>query len=288
MNGIILLHKPPGITSFQALGAVKKKTGTRKVGHAGTLDKFASGLLIVAVGKYTRLLSLFMVEEKEYVADALFGIGTDTLDPEGRQIAAGNVPERIRIENILPEFRGDIRQRPPEYSAVHVNGVRAWRAARKGVAVRPEPRPVHVSVLNLEGYAAPHAVLRIVCSRGTYVRALIRDIAAGMGTCAHLSRLTRVRIGRFTLAEAVSPDDYDPARHLLKAEHVLGRLCGITLVRVLPGWESHVRSGRALRGECFSGQPGQGLNAVLNSHGELIAVVDRGKKNMRYMMVVPE
>jgi tRNA pseudouridine55 synthase len=288
LNGIMFLAKPPGITSFQALGALKKKLETGKVGHAGTLDKFATGLLIAAAGNCTRLLPFFMAEEKEYLAQVVFGTGTDTLDPEGAPTTDGPVPARDEVERVLQGFRGEIMQRPPEYSAVHVNGVRAWRAARQGVAVNPPPRPVRVSSLILEDYTPPRAVLRVVCSRGTYIRALARDMAAVLGTCAHLGALERQRIGRFTLGEAVAPDDFDPDRHLLAAGAVVGRLTGITMANIAADRESDLRSGKGPDDRFFTRPLAPGLNAALDGDGRLVAVVNREAGCARYMMVLPE
>ena len=288
MNGIILFSKPAGITSFQALGTLKKNLNTGRVGHAGTLDKFASGLLIAAAGTATRLVRFFTAEDKEYLAEAVFGAGTSTLDPEGEVTATGPVPSAGDLERVLCGFRGEIRQRPPEYSAVHVNGERAWRAARRGETVVIKERPVRISALVLEAYHPPRARLRIACSSGTYIRALARDIAAALGTCAHLSALERVRIGAFTLAEAVSPSDFDPLRHLIPPGRIMARLSGMQLVRVLPGCEEHLRSGRTLTDGLFERPPGRGIHAVLDQGESLVAVIDRRDDRLEYIMVVPE
>jgi tRNA pseudouridine55 synthase len=169
-----------------------------------------------------------------------------------------------------------------------VGGVRAWRAARQGKAVRPAARAVTVSSLELEEYRPPHATLKIVCSRGTYIRALARDIAQMLGTCAHLAALTRLRIGDFTLPEAVSPDEFNPDRHLLSAAETMERLSGMGTVVAVPGREGHLRCGRALEEDLFLSPPSAGLNAVLDGEGTLVAVVDRRGENMSYVMVSPE
>ncbi len=288
MNGIILFAKPAGVTSFQALGTLKKKLNTGRVGHAGTLDKFASGLLIAAAGTATRLVRFFTAQDKEYLAEAVFGAGTATLDPEGEVTATGPVPAADDLERVLSGFRGEIRQRPPEYSAVHVNGERAWRAARRGETVVIKERPVRISSLVLEAYRPPRARLRITCSSGTYIRALARDIAAALGTCAHLAGLERVRIGAFTLAEAVSPADFDPLRHLIPPGRIMARLSGVQVTRVLPGREEHLRTGRALTDGLFDSPPGPGIHAVLDQGESLVAVIDRRDDRLEYVMVVPE
>ncbi|MBN2351177.1 MAG: tRNA pseudouridine(55) synthase TruB [Spirochaetales bacterium] len=287
MNGIVLLNKPPGITSFQALGAVKRKTGTTKVGHAGTLDRFARGLLVAAVGNFTRLMGLFTSQGKEYRAVAVFGQGTDTLDPEGAPSGTGPVPERNEIEGILGRFRGVIRQRPPEYSAVSVGGVRAYRAARAGRIVELDEREVLIDELVLEDYVPPRATLRVACSKGTYIRALARDIASALDTCAHLEELARIRIGGFRVEEAVAPDDFEPARHLIGAEELVRRGCGLARAALRPGLEAHILSGKTLSDGLFeTPPPAAGWNAVFGEDGRLLAVVERRDHRLAYVMVL--
>jgi tRNA pseudouridine55 synthase len=207
-EGIILLDKPPGQTSFQSLGFLKRCLGTRRIGHAGTLDKFAEGLLIVLAGRMTRLCPLAMSLDKEYAAVITFGRGTDTLDPEGEVTAEGPIPSREDLEAVLPEFLGTLSQVPPVYSAVHVNGRRASEAARRGETVTLTPRTVRIDRLDLTEYRPPDAHLRISCTKGTYIRSLARDIAARLGTCAHVSRLRRTRIGGFSVDDAHVPDEF--------------------------------------------------------------------------------
>jgi tRNA pseudouridine55 synthase len=288
MNGIILLHKPAGITSFQALGAVKRKLATGKVGHAGTLDRFAAGLLIAAVGKFTRLIRLFTAEEKEYRATVVFGKGTDTLDPEGEPTGTGPVPARSELEAALPGFRGVIRQRPPVFSAVRVAGVRAHRYARQGRAPELAEREVRIETLRLEEYRPPRAVIGVVCSKGTYIRALARDIAVALGTQAHLETLVRTRIGQFTLAEAVSPDEFDPARDLLGPDAFVGRIAGLGRVSLVPGKKGHILAGRKLEPALFRPPPDPGWNAVFDPAGDLLAIVDRQEGKISYVMVLKD
>ena len=176
-EGIILLDKPAGQTSFQSLGFLKRRLDTRRIGHAGTLDKFAEGLLIVFAGRMTRLCPLATSLDKEYVAVFTFGRGTDTLDPEGEVTAEGPVPTRQELEAVLPEFLGTLSQVPPVYSAVHVNGRRASEAARKGDTVVLQPRTVRIDQLVVLDYRPPDAQLRVSCTKGTYIRSLARDIA---------------------------------------------------------------------------------------------------------------
>jgi tRNA pseudouridine55 synthase len=203
-SGLLLLHKEPGLTSFDALQGVKRAFRTGKVGHTGTLDKFASGLLVVLVGKAVKLVPYTGRGEKEYLAVIRFGAETDTLDPEGAVIAEGPLPSREEVEAALPQFRGEILQAPPAYSAVHIGGERAYERARSGELPEMKKRPVTIYRLELISFEAPEAVVRVVSSAGTYIRALARDIALAAGSRAHLTSLTRTRIGGFTLEEALA------------------------------------------------------------------------------------
>jgi tRNA pseudouridine55 synthase len=183
-SGIILLDKEPGCTSFQALSGLKRKLGTRHIGHAGTLDKFAEGLLVVLVGPCTRLAPLLQGLDKEYVARIRFGIETDTLDPEGEPVAEAPVPELETIQSAFPKLTGEILQVPPAYSAVHVKGARASKLARKGLTPELTARTVRINRIDLLGYDPPDLMIRVSCSKGTYIRSLARDLALLCGSRA--------------------------------------------------------------------------------------------------------
>ena len=202
-NGLLLLNKSCGLTSFQSLNSVKKTFSTGKVGHTGTLDKFASGLLLVLVGRAVKLNSLFVGLEKEYIGTILFGAETDTLDPEGTVIAEGTIPSREQVEAALAEFRGDILQEPPAFSAIHIGGRRAHELAREGKTPEMKKRPVTVYTLELVSWSPPQATIHVRCSAGTYIRSLARDIALACGSRAHLCTLSRSAIGPFHLENAV-------------------------------------------------------------------------------------
>ena len=213
-DGIILLAKQSGITSFSSLWQIKNALGTKKIGHTGTLDTFAEGLLVVLAGRLTRLCSYITDCGKEYEALVVFGAETDTLDPDGTVISEAPLPVLQSILDSFSAFRGDILQRPPLYSAVHVSGQRASDRMRKGEAVELPLRPVTIHSLEVVDAFAPgdaaaeslspvaRMILRISCSKGTYIRSLARDIARSCGSCAHLGALRRTRIGPFSLADA--------------------------------------------------------------------------------------
>jgi tRNA pseudouridine55 synthase len=202
-NGLLGLKKNPGLTSFESLSAVKKALSQGSVGHTGTLDKFASGLLLVLAGSALKLARWFLGAPKEYEGIVRFGEETETLDPEGEIIARRPVPSKEEIEKVLPLFRGEIWQAPPLYSAIHINGVRAHELARAGEKPEIKKRPVSIYELELLSWEAPFARIRVSCSAGTYIRSLARDIALAAGSGAHLTELVRTRIGGFLLRDAV-------------------------------------------------------------------------------------
>ena len=201
-SGLILLNKKPGITSFDSLRDIKRALGTGKVGHTGTLDKFAGGLLAVLVGKALRLSQWFSHCDKKYEGRICFGAETDTLDPEGSVIAEAAVPTREAVEKVLSEFTGEIMQAPPAYSAIHVNGKRASSLARSGEMPEMKKRQVTVYKLELTNWQPPFADIFVHCSSGTYIRSLARDIALASGSRGYLSSLLRTQVGKFALEAA--------------------------------------------------------------------------------------
>ena len=198
-SGIILLNKKCGVTSFQALGEIKRALGSGKVGHTGTLDKFACGLLVVLTGRALKLSPWFSACEKQYLGKIYFGRETDTLDPEGNVIAEADLPARESVENVLGQFTGDIMQSPPAYSAIHINGKRASDLARSGKAPEMKQRPVTIYSLELRSWQPPFAEIFVHCSSGTYIRSLARDIALAAGSRAHLVELVRTQVAGFKL-----------------------------------------------------------------------------------------
>ncbi|MCL2229622.1 MAG: tRNA pseudouridine(55) synthase TruB [Treponema sp.] len=203
-SGLILFNKPSGITSFDALRDIKRALGTGKVGHTGTLDKFASGLLIVLVGKALRLSKWFTHCDKKYEGRIFFGNETDTLDPEGDIIAKAPLPTRRQIEDTLPQFTGEIMQAPPSFSAIHIDGKRASVLAREGKMPEMQKRPVTIYDLKLSNWEPPFADIFVHCSSGTYIRSLARDIAIAAGSRAHLCELKRTQIAGFCLKETLA------------------------------------------------------------------------------------
>jgi len=200
-SGILLYTKPAGVTSFSALYPIKKKFN-EKTGHAGTLDKFAEGLLIVLLGKYTKLNSIFSGLDKIYEAVFHMGLETDTLDPEGVVINNCQVPEINLMESVVGNFIGKIQQVPPAYSAIHVNGKRAYKEIRSGRIPILAPREIVIYDFTIVDWIPPYLHVRIHCSKGTYIRSLARDFGKACGSAAYVRELTRTSIGSFSLENA--------------------------------------------------------------------------------------
>lgn len=207
ISGIINLNKPAGMSSARAVSIVKRMfpRGT-KIGHAGTLDPFATGVLLLLIGRATRLCERLMDQSKQYDATIKLGATTTTDDPESPEVITRDIRpvERSQIEQILPRFVGRILQRPPSFSALKVGGRRAYDLARRGTEVTLEPRPVQVYSIEWIAYEWPFARLRVDCGRGTYIRALARDLGQALHVGGYLTQLVRTRVGEFSLEQAVT------------------------------------------------------------------------------------
>jgi tRNA pseudouridine55 synthase len=211
---LALLSKREGITSFQALGPLKRALASGKAGHSGTLDRFASGLLVALCGSYSRLAFYVSQGRKVYRGLVSFGSETDTLDPEGEVVATAPIPDSSSLEAALSLFRGPIMQRPPAYSAVHVGGRRAYQVALRGETPDIPEREVVIHSLDLESYDNGQARITVTCSSGTYIRALARDIALACGSRAYLKELARLAVGPFRLENARDCEFFDPETDL--------------------------------------------------------------------------
>lgn len=219
-EGILRVDKPVGPTSHDMVGRVRRVLKTRRVGHTGTLDPFASGLLLVCVGPATRLSQVLTGMPKTYEAEALLGVRTDTDDSEGAVVSqreGAALLDAEEVERALSRFRGRILQTPPPYSAKKVGGEAAHRKARRGEAVELAPVEVEIEVLDLLEWAPPRLRFRTRCSSGTYVRALARDLGETLGVGAHLTGLRRTAIGPHTVEHAVSGDALDDPEALAGA-----------------------------------------------------------------------
>ena len=243
MDGILIIDKPDGITSHDVVSRVRRILKTKRVGHTGTLDPFATGVMVILVGQATRLAQFLDKDEKEYEADVRFGFETDTGDRTGErrgeeEKGRKGAVDKALIEAALAGFRGEIEQTPPMYSAKKIDGQKLYELARKGETVERKAVKVTISQLELvdtEKFRIPHSAfrIRVTCSAGTYIRTLAEDIGRKVGVGAHLAELRRTRAGRFDLSRSVTLDALaaldDPTTALLSMEEAVGHLPSITL-----------------------------------------------------------
>ena len=217
MTGVLILDKPADFTSFDAVAVCRRLCHERKIGHTGTLDPMATGVLPLLLGKATRAASLLEDTDKEYEAGFRLGVSTDTEDSTGKVLETSDTPvSRELLENLLPRFRGEIMQVPPMYSAVSKDGKRLYELARKGIEVERDARPVTIFKLELMEYheETREGKLTVSCSKGTYIRTLIADLAKAAGSLGVMTALRRTKACGFTLADAITLDE---AKALSKA-----------------------------------------------------------------------
>lgn len=206
---ILLIDKPCDVTSFRSLGAIKR-TVDKKVGHTGTLDKFAHGLMIVLTGSMTKLNVLFSSMDKRYTATIRFGEETETLDLEGEVIEVAEIPSLARIEKEISEkFIGEILQAPPIYSAIHVNGKRAYQIARSGETIEMKKRPINIYDFDIIDFDGRDLKCSIKVSKGTYIRSIARDLALACGSRGHLIALERTEVGPYKIEDAVKAENVE-------------------------------------------------------------------------------
>jgi tRNA pseudouridine55 synthase len=287
-DGLVVVDKPAGFTSHDVVAKMRKIYAQRRVGHAGTLDPDATGVLLVGLGRATRLLRYLSESGKAYDGRIVFGIATSTLDAAGEVVDQRPMPlSREDVEGALPAFLGDIEQLPPMVSAVKVGGRRLHELARAGEEVERSPRPAHVDrfdVVAFEPGPYPAADVEVECGSGTYVRTLAADLGAALGGCAHLARLRRTRVGSFTLDEA-------RALAAIEAEPALAVLPLAAAVRDLEQVDVDAEQARAVsHGVSFAPSAlavrGDGPYAVVGPDGTLLAVYDTRGSALRPAVVV--
>lgn len=209
-DGVVVIDKPSGLTSHDVVQRVKRSLGAKKVGHTGTLDPFATGVLVLGINQGTKLIPYLDKTVKGYRGVIELGVATDTFDATGEIVERGDTAGITAgdIEMVLTTFVGEITQRPPMYSAVKVDGVRLYTLARQGVEVDVAERTVHIDHIEMISYTAPHITFEVICSPGTYIRTLAVDIGRALGTCACLKELRRTRSGPFHIEAAYSLDAF--------------------------------------------------------------------------------
>ncbi len=299
MDGILIIDKPDGFTSHDVVARIRRVLQTKRVGHTGTLDPFATGVMIVLVGKATRLAQFLDKDEKEYEAIVRFGFETDTGDRTGvltRSSKPENVPPGIKsqisnlitieeINNALENFRGETEQIPPMYSAKKIDGKKLYELARKGIEV--ERKPVRINVSKIEAFEVPENIaenntnieirnvdlgLRVSCSAGTYIRTLAEDIGRKIGIGAHLAELRRIRAGKFLISEGVTLDELqkadDPRSYLLPMEAAVSHLSPFVLnadrtAKTLNGLSTRINNAGFENGQVIQ---------MLNENQKIIAI----------------
>lgn len=284
MDGILIIDKPAGITSHDVVARVRRSLKTKRVGHTGTLDPFATGVMVILVGKATRLAQFLDKDEKEYEAVVQFGFETDTGDVTGRQKAEGgrreaeviDVLSGIDWESLFKKFRGNIDQIPPMYSAKKVEGKKLYELAREGLEI--ERKPVSVAIHTLEIIASDHGIpnsafrIRVACSAGTYIRTLAEDIGKEVELGAHLTALRRTRAGRFKIDQSITLGEFQgspsPAYHLRSISEAVEHLPEFILLEDRVAKTMNGMSTRDLSGAFAVGQQIR----MMSPNGDLVAI----------------
>ena len=210
INAIIPIWKPVDWTSFDVVKYIRGQIKPAKVGHAGTLDPFAEGVLMLCTGEFTKKVESFMNKEKEYIADIQLGIETDTLDPTGNIVKTANIPDlsKEQIKMVLKIFIGNIKQEPPMFSALKVNGQPLYKSARRGINIPRKKRVISIHDIELIDFSKDIVRIKVICGRGTYVRSLAKDIAVKLNTVGHLLTLKRTRIGEYNKKNCIEVEDF--------------------------------------------------------------------------------
>lgn len=288
MDGLVVVDKPAGWTSHDVVAKLRGVYGQRRIGHAGTLDPDATGLLLVGLGRATRLLRFLQEAGKAYEGVVAFGVATDTLDAAGTVLERAPMPvTQAEIETAARRFVGDIMQVPPMVSALKVGGRRLHELAREGVEVERAPRPVHIGSLEItevDPGPFPRASIAVTCSSGTYIRTLAADLGAALGGCAHLASLRRTRVGSFTLAEA-HPLDAVVAEPLACTVGLAAMVRDLEPVTVDAATTTGVLHGAVFPPAALGVGAGSGPFAVL-ADGELLAVYERRGAALKPAVVV--
>jgi tRNA pseudouridine55 synthase len=278
-NGLLLIDKPAGPSSAQVVHRVKVLLGAKKVGHLGTLDPFASGLLLLGINEGTKIADIFLGAPKSYHGIMVLGVETDSQDPTGTVVQVRAVPAigKVELRDLEQQFSGDLRQVPPMFSALKREGVPLYRLARQGKEVPREPRSIRVEKLRLHKLGNHEIEIELTCSRGTYVRTLAADMGKFLGCGAHLKSLRRIACGHLTIDQAVTLDELerlDPsvAAPLLSLEKALDHLRAIT-------WENQLLSRLRLGQQEILrhlNKPveGEKLARILDPRGGLVALVE--------------
>jgi tRNA pseudouridine55 synthase len=275
MNGFLIVNKPTGMTSHDVVNAVRRMAGTRRVGHTGTLDPMATGVLVLALGAATRLVQFIDGSDKTYRATLRLGETTTTYDADGDVVERRPVTvSQAEVEAALAGFRGDIVQIPPMYSAIKVKGQKLYKLARQGKEIERAARPITIHRLDVLDWALPDVTVEVVCSAGTYIRSLAYDIGQTLGCGAHLTALTRTAAGEFRLEDSHTLEALDALAQAGRLAEVLlppeTALKALPVIVLTPEQEQAVRFGQAVT---LDSAPDAALLQVRDVAGRLIAVM---------------
>jgi tRNA pseudouridine55 synthase len=288
-DGLVVVDKPTGCTSHDVVGRLRRIFGQRRVGHAGTLDPDATGVLLVGLGRVTRLLRFLAETGKTYRGDVVLGVATSTLDAAGEVLDRKPMPvTRAQVDDVARRFVGDLQQIPPMVSALKVGGRRLHDLARRGEEVERAPRPVRIDRLDVEAFEPgpyPVATILVECSAGTYVRSLAADLGAALGGCAHLRDLRRLRVGSFDLTEASTLEAIadDPDRAVITP---VAAMRDLERIDVDDEQARAVRHGMTFPCSALRAPLGAGPFAVADPHGDLLAVYERRNAGIKPAVVV--
>ncbi len=287
--GLLLIDKERGKTSFDVIKVLKKKKRVIKAGHTGTLDKFAEGLLAVLVDKYTRLIPLFSNMDKTYRAVIRFGEQTDTLDIYGKIVKRGGIPSLEDIRGAITNFVGEIEQVPPIFSAVHVEGKRAYRYAMNGERPSLNARKVTIYYFKIAGYNPPDLEVQLKVSKGTYIRAVARDLGEKLNSCAYVTYLKREGIGDFKVDEAKRVDAVKIPDDLISPYDFLKRMDGVECLTVSGEDIRKIKRGIALEkifGKTFVDKCRESfIYAIFDVTNNLVAVSKKIDNRLKYVAV---
>ncbi len=290
IDGLLVVDKPAGWTSHDVVAKLRGATRQRRIGHAGTLDPDATGVLLVGLGRVTRLMRFLQETTKEYRGVVSFGVATDTLDAAGEELARQEMPDidATAVEAVLPQFRGAIEQVPPMVSALKIDGKRLHELAREGKVVDRKPRPVRIDRFEIEDFepgAFPRATVVVECSSGTYIRSLAADVGTALGGYAHLASLVRLRVGAFTLADATPLETLveDPVPHVVSPASALR---GMETVTVDAERQAAIANGKVFDATMLT-VVGPGPYAMLDAAGTLLAVYEEHGTGFKPSVVIP-
>ena len=289
VEGLVVVDKPAGCTSHDVVARLRRVYGLRRVGHAGTLDPDATGVLLLGLGRATRLLRFLTETGKVYRGEVAFGVATDTLDAAGTETARGPMPAATGadLEGVLPRFLGSIAQIPPMVSAIKVEGRPLHERARKGEVVERAPRTVRIDRIEVESFTPgefPRAQLLVECGSGTYIRSLAADLGEALGGCAHLAWLRRLRVGPFPVEEARTLEEIaeNPEKALLPMVEAVRHLTRIDVDGETARGVSH---GAVFPVTALGGDE-SGPFAVVGPDGRLLALYEKGRAAARALVVL--